>query len=294
MKLIIKKEFPTEKSLRKYIKEKNIEMPEYRLAVIALLCDLEGNIILQRRGNTARDESGKLAEIGGAVEKKDKTLRAALKRELTEEVGKNAEISIDDFISGILQTKFDPRTNQDVNWLFLTYKCTLKKGQLKCNEQGKSIGYETYQKDALPTSEMLKTSKYFLDYYLNHYNKCYSYAMGIGEKISLLDKEKFQINEDEGDYEITFDKENTTTYENFIKENLSVGYWNEYLIDDTIVFLFKENETTVKKYILSKDNNEEVLYMCCSYAEAEFPSIRKMFLETPFYADKLGGIIFYD
>lgn len=293
MKIIIKKETKTETELKNYLNKK-FALSDFRPAVIALITDKEGNILLQRRGPKSRDEANLLADIGGAVEDKDKTFLDALNREIREEVGNSAQIEVDNFVGGVLKRKYDPRTKKEVNWLFLLYKCTYKGGELLKNERGKCLGYEFYKYENLPYLEMLETTRFFWDYYKKNYNKCYSYAMGIGKKISKLDKSRFNITEDDGDYEIIFDQANALEYEKFIVDNLDVGYWNEYLIEDKIIFHFKENENTIKKYILSSDNNEEILNMCRLYAEAEFPSVKQMFLDTPFYQDKLDGIIFYD
>ncbi len=294
MRLVLKREFVTEEDLRRYIADNNINVPEFRCAVISMLMDEEGRVIFQRRGPESRDGNGMLAEIGGAVEEYDETLKDAMMRELREEVGESALINIDDFVGGILQTKYDPRTKKDVNWLFLLYKCTYVSGKLECNEEGKSLGYEVYDINELPRSEMLETTRYFWDYYKDGYNKCYSYAMGIGDRIKNLDASRFNIVEDDGDYEIIFDKKDELEYKKFIIDNLEVGYWNEYFIDDKIVFYFKENEKEVRRYILSSLNNEEVLVKCREFAEADFVSIRQMFIDTPFYNKHIEGMVFYD
>lgn len=294
MRLLLKKEFELESDLRNYIACNFDDVPEYRCAVIGMLFDKDGNVIFQRRGPKSRDGNGKLAEIGGAVEEYDKTFKDALMRELREEVGSSAEISIDNFIGGILQNKYDSRTGKDVNWLFLLYQCTYVNGELRCNEEGKSLGYEVYGKDDLPYDEMLDTTKYFWDYYNNGYNKCYSYVMGIGDKIKNLDATKFDIVSDDGDYEITFDKKYELEYKKFIVENLEVGYWNEYYVDDQVIFYFKESEKEIRRYILNQDNNEEILVKCKEFAEADFVSIRQMYIDTPFYKKHMDGVVFYD
>lgn len=294
MKLVLKREFELESDLREYIDNNFNDMPLYRCAVIGMLFDKDGNVIFQRRGPKSRDGNGMLAEIGGAVEEYDKTFKNALMRELREEVGSSAEINIDEFIGGMLQTKFDSRTGKDVNWLFLLYKCTYEAGELKCNEEGKSLGYEVYGKENLPYEEMLDTTKYFWDYYNNGYNKCYSYAMGIGDRIKNLDATKFNITEDDGDYEIIFDKKDEVEYKKFIVDNLEVGYWNEYFVDDQVVFYFRESDKEIRRYILNQDNNEEILVKCREFAEADFVSVRQMYIDTPFYKKYMDGVVFYD
>ncbi len=293
MKLVIKVETKNERELRTYLKN-NFNFEDFRPAVIALITDKEGNIILQRRGPKARDDSNKLADIGGAIESSDKTFIDGLYREIHEEVGPNAKISVDNFVGGVLKRKYDRRTDKEVNWLFLLYKCTYEEGELLTNEPGKCLGYEFYKYENLPREEMLETTKYFWDYYYKRFNKCYSYVMGIGNNIDLLDKTKFNINDEDGDYEVTFNKEDALEFEKFIVDNLNITYWNEYIMDDKIVFNFKNNNNITKRYILSSQNNDEILRMCRSYAELDFSNVHQMYLDTPFYSDKIEGVIFYD
>jgi len=103
----------------------------------------------------------------------------------------------------------------------------------------------------------------------------------------------FDRNED-GDYEVTFNKEDALEFEKFIVDNLNITYWNEYIMDDKIVFNFKNNNNITKRYILSSQNNDEILRMCRSYAELDFSNVHQMYLDTPFYSDKIEGVIFYD
>lgn len=125
-------------------------------------------------------------------------------------------------------------------------------------------------------------------------DKCFSYAMGIGKRIEKLDKDIFIINEDDGNYEVTFDKSSVGTWEQFIIENMECGYWNDYIVDDRIVIIFKENNGDINKYILNKDNNQELLKKFCLFAETHFTSVREMYLDAPFYRDKIDGVIFFD
>lgn len=125
-------------------------------------------------------------------------------------------------------------------------------------------------------------------------DKCFSYAMGIGNKMEKLDKDRFIINEDDGDYEVTFDKDDVDTWEQFIIDNMECGYWNDYIVDDEIVIIFKESNGEINKYILSKDNNQELLKKFCLFAETEFSSVREMYLDTPFYRNKIERVIFFD
>lgn len=165
MKLIADKELKTDEEVVEYFKENNIVLNDYRNAVIALITDNNDRILLQRRGPKSRDEVNRLADIGGAVEESDKDFREALKREIIEEVGNEANIQIENFVCCFLCCKYDSRSKKEVNWLFWVYKCRYIDGNLLFNEPGKCLGYEFYKYNELPRNEMLDTTKEFWDYY---------------------------------------------------------------------------------------------------------------------------------
>ena len=77
-------EVNTKEELERYLSDKKIDLPSYRPAVIALILDNDGNILLQRRGPKSRDEFGMLEDIGGAVEESDLNFRKAMEREIFE------------------------------------------------------------------------------------------------------------------------------------------------------------------------------------------------------------------
>lgn len=148
-----------------YLESTGLKLPEYRCAVIALILDKEGRVLLQRRGPKSRDEVGKLEDIGGAVEETDKTFREAMKREIVEEAGEDINFSIDELVGASLITKYDSRTDSDINWFFLLYRCTYIDGELKINEPGKSLGYEFYKQDEIPVEEVANTTLKFWEFY---------------------------------------------------------------------------------------------------------------------------------
>lgn len=153
--------------LEKYIEENNLNLPDYRPAVIALIVDKDENILLQRRGPKSRDEVGMLEDIGGAVEDSDITFRDAMNREIIEEAGESVKYTIDKLVGGCLINKFNSRTNSNVNWLFLLYKCNYISGEFICNEEGKALGYEWYKYIEFPIDEIADSTKGFWDFYYN-------------------------------------------------------------------------------------------------------------------------------
>lgn len=156
--------------LENYINENNIEIPEYRVAVIALIIDDNGRILLQRRGPKSRDEVGKLEDIGGAYEESDLLFRDALIREISEEAGDKVKYNIESLIGGCLINKFNPRINDNVNWLFLLYECKYDSGEFVCNEDGKALGYEWYKYEEFPEDEVASSTLSFWKYYVNKKN----------------------------------------------------------------------------------------------------------------------------
>lgn len=153
--------------LEQYLIEKNIKLPEYRCAVIALILDKDNKILLQRRGPKSRDEFNKLEDIGGAFEDTDSSFRDAMNREIIEEVGEKINYTIDELVGASLVNKYDSRTDSYVNWLFLLYKCTYVDGELLINEPGKCLGYGFYRYDELPKDEVAGTTLEFWKFYYN-------------------------------------------------------------------------------------------------------------------------------
>lgn len=170
MRILFNEELETKEQLNQFIKNQEIEVPaNYRIGVISILEDENGRMLLQRRGPKSRDEQGLLEEIGGGVEETDKTFRDAINREITEEVGTEAKIYIDEFVGGFLETKMDTRKNQVVNWLFLVYKGYYLGGNLQIAEKEKCLGYEFYTYDTLPKKELSASCISLNEYY--HHNK---------------------------------------------------------------------------------------------------------------------------
>lgn len=112
----------------------------------------------------------------------------------------------------------------------------------------------------------------------------YSYLMGIKD-ISELRRKGFNIEEIDGDYGITFEKDKEEEYEEFVKKNLSPGYWNEYL-GENFVFIFKYPDNTIRRFVYDSKNEAEILNLCCEFAECKFPSFHQMLEDNSFYAEK--------
>lgn len=110
----------------------------------------------------------------------------------------------------------------------------------------------------------------------------YSYVMGV-DNVETLDETKFQIEEIDGDYGISFLDDYIEEYEEFIEENLRPTYWNEYLGDE-IVFIFKFGNGNIKRIVRDGVNDEEILELCRKFAGVDFEDIDTMLSENSFYA----------
>lgn len=145
MELFFSKEIKNKTELKEALKEYPDVAHAYEVAVIVCAFDTENRIIFQRRGPACRDERFKLETIGGRVKETDLDFRAALEREIVEEVGDEADIEIRELAAVTYATTFDERTQAEQPWVYLLYKGELKSGNLRIAEPDKNLGYERYR-----------------------------------------------------------------------------------------------------------------------------------------------------
>ena len=117
----------------------------------------------------------------------------------------------------------------------------------------------------------------------------YTYAMGVSENIEKLKKEGFITETANDDYKVSFPYGKEEVWEKYIIENLSNGYWNEY-IGKNLVFIFKFEDGNTKKYILDSSNKDEILELCSKFAETTFLSIEELIYSNDFYKEKIATI----
>ena len=151
---LFSKEVKDMKELNKVIKNKKQIPKDYEVGVIVCAFDEENKIIFQRRGLGCRDEQLKLETIGGRVKKSDIDFRTALQREITEEIGTDAHIELQEFIVSTYAKTFDVRNNKEQDWIYLVYKGNLKSGELRIAEPNKCIGYERYKIGEVDKNEL--------------------------------------------------------------------------------------------------------------------------------------------
>ena len=110
----------------------------------------------------------------------------------------------------------------------------------------------------------------------------HTYVMGIDNSIFDLEDQGFLIEKDGSNYKVSFPKKKADLWEEFIKEHLEVEYWNEYLTDDKVVFLF-HLEDGFKRYEVNDFMNNEVLNLCERLCDCKFESIKKLLSDNAFY-----------
>lgn len=153
MELLIR-EVSDIKELKEVLKNNAEIATEYEVAVIVYAFDEKNRIVFQRRGPGCRDERLKLETIGGRVKESDIDFRTALQREIVEEVGTDAEIEIEEFITATYATTFDNRYQKEQAWIYLVYKGNLKSGEPKIAEPEKCLGYERYRIGEVDENEL--------------------------------------------------------------------------------------------------------------------------------------------
>lgn len=140
--------------LKEYLKDKNEIPKKFNVAVIVFAFDNENKIIFQRRGPGCRDERLRLEAIGGGVKASDKDFIAALNREITEEIGEDAKIKVEEFACLTYNKTFDKRYNKEMFWVYLTYKGKLISGKPQITEPTKCLGYERHKIGEVDVNEL--------------------------------------------------------------------------------------------------------------------------------------------
>lgn len=167
---LFSQEVKDNQELQKVLQEHQEVQEQYKVAVILYAFDSEGRIIFQRRGPGCSDERMKLESIGGKVQADDPDFRSALRREITEEVGEEADISIDEFVVSTYAKTFDEKRGKEQAWVYLAYKGTLKSGDLQITEPEKNLGYERYKNGELDEAELSKGARELYQFIKEKYN----------------------------------------------------------------------------------------------------------------------------
>src|SRR3989344_8050019 len=118
-----------------------------------------------------------------------------------------------------------------------------------------------------------------------------SYLMGA-ENISDDEITSLSISIEEkdqnGDRSLKIPEEKLSQYIELVKAKLSKGFWNEIIGASEIIFVFKFNDGSIKKYMLSPENEQEIDKLCAKFNDEpadKTANVYKYISENKFYHD---------
>lgn len=137
--------------------------------------------------------------------------------------------------------------------------------------------------DSLPADLTYPAIQPFLfDYALKKFPLCYSYVMGVDDRIFSLKDEGFTVERDGANYTVSFPRYKAFFWESFVKNNLQTEYWNEYVSENTVVFLFQLRDG-IRRYEVENYDSAEVLHLCETLCGCKFDSIKSMLMGNWYY-----------
>ena len=118
-----------------------------------------------------------------------------------------------------------------------------------------------------------------------------SYLMGA-DKISDQDLTNLGIEiaekTDSGSRKLKIPSEKIEGYKNLIREKMAAGFWNEFLDENNIHFIFKFKNGEIKEYILSPENEQEIDKICAELNNEppeKTANVYKYISDNDFYHD---------
>lgn len=118
-----------------------------------------------------------------------------------------------------------------------------------------------------------------------------SYLMGA-EKIDDKDLTNLGIDivekTDSESRKLKIPSEKIEEYKSLIREKMTPGFWNEFLDENNIHFIFKFKNGEVKEYILSLENEQEIDKICADLNKEppeKTANVYKYISDNDFYHD---------
>lgn len=110
----------------------------------------------------------------------------------------------------------------------------------------------------------------------------YSYVMGVDSTIRDLEACGFTVEADGENYMVTFPDGLESVWEEYIYNELEIEYWNEYLTEGGVVFIFCLKDG-FRRYEVRDFEDREVLALCEELCGCRFGSLKAMLLDNHFY-----------
>ncbi|VTU28899.1 Calcineurin-like phosphoesterase superfamily domain protein [Variovorax sp. SRS16] len=131
--------------LKRYLAAENYSLDGHRIAVEAHLFDAQGRVLLQRRGELARDEVDRHEGIGGELGLRTDLL-AALREEIADKLGPEVSVEIDKLLE-VRPITFLERGHDRQSWYVVSYLGRLVSGAPRIMRPGltRSLDFFTLQ-----------------------------------------------------------------------------------------------------------------------------------------------------
>lgn len=100
--------------------------------------------------------------------------------------------------------------------------------------------------------------------------------------IEIAEKTEF------GNKKLKIPKEVIIRYKDLVKEKMALGFWNEFLDESGIYFIFKFKNGDLKEYTLSPENEQEIDRLCAelnSESPSKTANVYKWISNNDFYHD---------
>lgn len=118
-----------------------------------------------------------------------------------------------------------------------------------------------------------------------------SYLMGA-EQISDQELTALGIEivgkSDSGSRKLKISSENIEKYKDLIREKMTSGFWNEFLDENNVHFIFKHEDGKIEEYTLSPENEQKIDELCAKLNDEppeKTANVYKYISDNDFYHD---------
>lgn len=147
-----------------HLREQGLDATGYRIAVEALIFDLNGRLLLQERGRAARDEVGMLEGVGGTAFGDD--LIECVEHHVRKEIGEAVRVEVDELLE-VRPTRFLEH-DEPADWVVISYLCRLMDGEPEIVDDTKTAALRWVrltELHALPDEQLSRSTSRARDIY---------------------------------------------------------------------------------------------------------------------------------